>query len=276
MRNRIIPSVVLILIYTFQCISQTASKFYPIDIPVRDGKTLAADLYSIDTTMTKPVILIQTPYNKNYYRLAVYIPPQAGGAAFPYDSVSYNYVILDWRGFYGSKNADVPNYDRGLDGYDAIEWIANQKWCNGKIGTWGPSALGVIQYQSAKHHPPHLVCSVPLVKDFKTKYSDYYYGGDFRKEHVESLMKLGFFASTDIITNHPDEDLTWSFIEKNSDYPDSISVPMLLISGWFDHFPDDVIRSFDDLRKRSDTKVRLQHKLMIGPWLHTAIHCCPK
>ena len=84
-------------------------------------------------------------------------------------------------------------------------------------------------------------------------------------------MKLGFFASTDLITNHPDEDLFWSLIEKSTDYPDSISVPLLVIGGWFDHFPDDVLRSFDDLRTRSDVKVRSEHKLMMGPWLHTGI-----
>lgn len=252
-------------------IAQPVTKYNPIDIPMRDGNVLAADLYSIDTTVAKPVILIQTPYNKNLYRLAVGIPPQAGGSPFPYDSVNYNYVILDWRGFYGSKKAAVTGYDRGLDGYDAVEWIASQRWCNGKVGTWGPSALGVIQFQTAKHHPPHLVCSVPLVKDFKMKYSDYYYGGVFRKEHVEALVKLGFFSSTQLILDHPSEDIFWLLAQISTDYPDSIDVPMLLISGWFDHFPDDVIRAFDDLRKRSDPKVRAQHKLMMGPWLHSGV-----
>ncbi len=251
--------------------AQRITKYVPIDIPVRDGKTLAADLYALDTTAAKPVVLIQTPYNKNYYRLMINIPPQAGGAPFPYDSLNYNYVIVDWRGFYGSKSADVPGYDRGLDGYDIVEWIARRPWSNGKIGTWGPSALGAIQFQTAKHHPPHLVCCVPLVKDFKTKYTDYYYGGDYRKEHVESLAKLGFFATTQTILSHPDEDLVWKTAAALTDYPDSIGVPLLMIGGWFDHFPDDLLRAFDDLRTRSDPAVRSSHKMIVGPWLHTAV-----
>ena len=161
-------------------------RYTPIAIPTRDGKTLAADLYTSDTTVKRPTILIQTPYNKLYYRLATVIPPEAGGSLFPLDTLHYNYVTVDWRGFYGSKSAAVPNYDRGLDGYDAVEWIASQPWSDGKVGTWGASALGQIQFLTAKHRPPHLVCSVPLVKDFKTKYTDFYYGGVYRKETAAS------------------------------------------------------------------------------------------
>lgn len=261
----------LFLLTTVLSFAQRPTKHTPITIPVRDGNSLAADLYAISLAERKPTILIQTPYNKDLYRLTIDLPPQAGGKSFPYDSVKYNYVIVDWRGFYGSKSAAVTGYDRGLDGFDVVEWIAKQPWSDGKVGTWGPSALGAIQFQTAKHHPPHLVCSVPLVKDFKTKYSDYFYGGAFRKEHVESLVKLGFFVSTNLILDHPSEDFFWKIAEAGSDYPDSIAIPMLLVTGWFDHFPDDVIRAFDDLQKRSDPSVRSKHKLLVGPWLHSGI-----
>lgn len=249
--------------------AQARTNYFPISIPTRDNKVLAADLYTLDTTKALPVILIQTPYNKNIYRTRVGVP-EAGGSSFPYDSLHYNYVALDWRGRFGSRDAEVAGYDRGLDGYDAVEWIAKQKWSNGKIGTWGGSALGLIQFQTARHHPPHLVCSVPMIKDFKTKYSDYYYGGVFRKEHVESLAKLGFLGVQTIL-DHPTNDLVWRVAENSSDYPDEIAVPMLLISGWFDHFPDDVIRAYYDLREKSAASIRTQHKLLMGPWLHTEV-----
>jgi len=258
------------LIITPGLFAQARTNFLPLAIPTRDQKFLDADLYALDTTKALPVILIQTPYNKNFYRTRLGLP-QAGGAGFPpYDSLHYNYVIVDWRGRFGSKDAEVPGYDRGLDGYDAVEWIAKQKWSNGKIGTWGGSALGFIQFQTARHHPPHLACSVPMIKDFKTKYSDYYYGGVFRKEHVESLVRLDF-VSVQTILDHPTSDPAWRVVESNSNYPDEIAVPMLLISGWYDHFPDDVIRAFYDLRAKSAAAVRQQHKLLFGPWLHTEV-----
>jgi len=267
--KKILRTILFLTIMVSPARSQKRVNYHHIAIPTRDNKTLAADLYAPDTTKALPVILIQTPYNKNYYRTRVGVP-EAGGSSFPYDSLHYNYVVLDWRGRFGSKDAEVPGYDRGLDGYDAVEWIARQKWSNGKIGTWGGSALGQIQFQTSRQRPPHLICSVPLIKDFKTKYSDYYYGGVFRKEHVESLAKLGFL-SVQTILDHPTNDLVWRTVERNSDYPDEIAVPMLLISGWFDHFPDDVIRAFYDLRAKSATAVRPQHKLLFGPWLHTEV-----
>jgi uncharacterized protein len=268
--NRTLLSTVLFLIICATTAYSQPDRYRAITIPTRDGKTLAADLYASDMTVAKPTILIQTPYNKELYRLAIQIPPQAGRSPFPYDSAHYNYVVLDWRGFFGSSSAAAVGYDRGADGYDAVEWIAAQPWCNGKVGTWGPSALGAIQFMTAKHHPPHLVCSVPLVKDFKTKYSDFYYGGAYRREHVTSLQRLGL-TDTTLILAHPTNDALWQITENASDDPDSISVPMFLISGWYDHFPDDVIRAFSDLRTQSAPSVRARHRLMMGPWMHEGI-----
>ncbi len=267
--KRILVIAILFLSHCGGLLAQKTAKYFAISVPVRDGNVLAADVYTNDTTKQKPVILIQTPYNKNLYRLTTGGTPD-GKASFPYDSSRYNYVVIDWRGFYGSKSADVQGYDRGLDGYDAVEWIARQPWCNGKVGTWGPSALGLIQFQTASKQPPHLVCSVPLVKDFKTKYTDYYCGGDYRKEHVETLQKLGFLSTSGILTQ-PDYNAIWKAVETSSDMADKIAVPMLLVSGWFDHFPDDVLRAFDDLRTKSDASVRDKHKLIMGPWLHSGV-----
>ncbi|MBL0176565.1 MAG: CocE/NonD family hydrolase [Ignavibacteria bacterium] len=244
-----------------------AAAWVPFSIPMRDGKALAGDLYATDTTVAKPVILIQTPYNKNNYRLSF---PRSAGPAFPSDTAKYHYVVVDWRGFYGSKDADVKGYDRGLDGYDVVEWIAAQPWSNGRVGTWGPSALGQIQFMTARRHPPHLLCSVPLVKDYQSKYSDYYYGGDFRKEHVETLEKLGFLTVQSILSQ-PVYNNLWKVVENTNDYPEDIAIPMLLISGWFDHYPDDVLRAFADLRARSGASVRDRHKLIMGPWLHSGV-----
>ncbi len=259
--------IAFLLLLPQMLVSQTTPRVNTLDIPMRDGQTLAADLYAVDSGAAKPVILIQTPYNRLLYRVGL---AGRGGPSFPYDTSKYNYVIVDWRGFYGSKDADVPGYDRGLDGYDAVEWIAGQNWCNGRVGTWGPSALGAIQFLTARRHPPHLVCCAPLVKDFKTKYGDYFYGGVFRREHVESMERLGFLT-VDAVLSQPMYNAFWRAVERSGDYADSIAVPMLLISGWFDHYPDDVLRAFTDLRTRSDASVRDRHKLIMGPWTHGGV-----
>jgi predicted acyl esterase len=257
---------------SFPAVLSAQRRFVPvtISIPMRDGKSLAADFYSTDTTVRRPTILIQTPYNKNFYRLGTAIPDVAGGTPFPADSAHYDYVIVDWRGYFASADAQVPGYDHGLDGYDCVEWIAKQPWSDGTVGTWGPSALGAVQYMTAKHRPPHLGCAVPVVEDFKTSYDRIYYGGDLRKEQVATLDSLGF-TSTAFDIAHPTHDAAWRLVETATDYPDSIAVPMLVIEGWFDHYPDDVLRAFEDLRTRSAPEVRAAHRLMVGPWSHSAV-----
>jgi uncharacterized protein len=249
-----------------QLVALAQLPYQEIDIPVRDGKTLKADIYIGDGTGKKPVILVQTPYNRLLYRLSL----GRKGSNFPLDTSAYHYVFVDWRGFYGSTAAAVPGYDRGLDGYDIVEWLAAQPWSNGKIGTYGGSALGMIQFQTARHKPPHLVCAAPSIIDYRTEYSDYYCQGVLRYEHVQSLERLGF-TSTDLITSRPVENALWDLIRNQSDYPEDIAVPLLMCSGWFDHYPADVLRAFADLRSRSDASVRAQHKLIMGPWTHSEV-----
>jgi len=264
-------TAIIIFLFAFinLAFAQTDTLWTPVDIPMRDGESLAADFYAIDSTVTKPVILIQTPYNKMTYRAASFYWDTADTNQL-WDLVHYHFVILDWRGFYASSGAESLGYDRGQDGYDAVEWIAGQSWCNGRIGTYGGSALGDIQFKTAKHHPPHLVCSAPYIKDFRTEYDDYYCGGVLRRQHLGSLEHLGFLTA-DVITAQPVENFVWDYILTNSDFAESLAVPMLLVSGWFDHYPDDIIRAFYDLKTRSAPAVRSLHKLMMGPWTHSGV-----
>lgn len=237
--------------------------YLPRSIQMRDGKYLAADLYTIDTTAARSVILIQTPYNKFWYRFNIGNPDWQ----IPYDSMRYNYLIVDWRGFYGSAGAESLGYDRGLDGYDLIEYIATQPWSNGRIGTWGASALGVIQFMTARHHPPHLVCCVPMVSSYQTAYTDYFSGGDYLKELTQGKAALGFVPES-LILAHYRHDLYWRLIEMYTSYPAAINVPMLLITGWFDHNLDSPLKAYYALRDSSEPTVRDKHKIIIGPWTH--------
>ena len=58
-------------------------------------------------------------------------------------------MFQDARGSFYSEGVDRLFYDYGSDGYDTIEWIANQDWCDGKVGMSGGSALGITQYLAA-------------------------------------------------------------------------------------------------------------------------------
>jgi len=157
-----------------------------VNIPMSDGQTLKADIYLPTGWTSGPTILIQTPYNKNLYHLGL---PLGIGLGQP--NMQYAIVILDWRGFWGSSAAAYQGAPAmGEDGYDVVEWIAAQSWSDGNIGTWGPSALGKVQFATAKEHPPHLKCIVPVVAASQTNYEEYYPGGSYRVAEVPTELSI--------------------------------------------------------------------------------------
>jgi len=131
------------------------------DIPatMRDGVILRADISRPDADGPFPGLLLRTPYGKhlqeNFDRFV-----RAG----------YVVMVQDSRGRYASDGDWVPFTEEGTgdaeDGYDSVEWLAAQPYCNGRIGTMGSSYNGWMQWQLAKLRPPHLVAmsarTIPL------------------------------------------------------------------------------------------------------------------
>jgi len=257
MRSIFILFILIISAKSFAQITYTS-----VSIPMRDGEFLAADYYLPAGCSSCPVILIQTPYQKNWYRLSL---PLGVGTDLP--NSNYAFVIVDWRGFYGSSAALNGTPNRGEDGYDIIDWISQQSWCDGNIGTWGPSALGKIQFETAKEQHPNHKCAVPLVAHPMTRYEDYYSGGVYRTEYVEQLDALGYGLSTFVLANQV-KNTTWNFAQSASTYPASINIPFFMIGGWFDHNVDGMLDFFDRLKTQSPVAVRDKHKLLMGPWAH--------
>ncbi|HND52169.1 MAG TPA: CocE/NonD family hydrolase, partial [Pirellulaceae bacterium] len=95
-----------------------------IQVSMRDGVKLATDVYR-DSAVTKaPVVLMRTPYNKE----------RAKPAAERFASAGYVAVVQDCRGKFASAGEFIPYNNEGQDGYDAIEWLGRQPWCNGRVG----------------------------------------------------------------------------------------------------------------------------------------------
>lgn len=254
-------------------VQPSAAQLVPItdSIPMRDGKKLAVDFYLPNGgTQALPTILIQTPYDRTLYT-SLGLPLDIG---FNINNSNYNIVIVDWRCFHGSAAACTSQVNRGQDGYDAVEWIASQSWSNGRIGTWGPSALGVCQYQTARESPPHLICSVPIVAGSQFSYQQYFPGGVLRTEYVQMLDILGYGLSPLLLAN-PFYNLVWQISESSSYYPQSIGVPMFLVGGWYDHNTNEVLSLFRGLQSLSPLPVRSQHRLLMGPWSHNTSSSSP-
>lgn len=235
---------------------------YVVDIPTRDSLYLAADVYVPDNCTSCPTILIQTPYNKDLFRWSLPL-----GTGVDLQNSNFSWVVVDWRGFYGSLPAFTLNPNRGEDGYDVLQWISEQSWNNGKVGTWGPSALGGIQYQTMREHHPAHTCAVPLVAHPQQGYNSYFYGGVLEAARVESLDLLGFGVSGLILAN-PYYNLIWQFAEEETWYPEEVHIPTLQIGGWYDHNINTMMDWYQATRQLAEASVQDQQWLLVGPWVH--------
>ena len=108
-------------------------------VPTEDHVELATDVYLPDGPGPFPAILVRTPYHR---------AGQFGGAG-AFTDRGYALVAQDCRGKFDSGGDYVPLVHEAVDGQAALDWIANQRWSNGRIGMWGRSYLGIVQVPAA-------------------------------------------------------------------------------------------------------------------------------
>lgn len=123
---------------------------------MRDGAELALDLVRPDVDHPLPVVLIRTPYDKTLTR---------DGREAQYRKLAergYVVAVNDCRGRFNSDGDFFPYINEADDGYDTVEWIAEQDWCDGNIGMLGASYVGQTQWFAASRVPPHLKAIVPI------------------------------------------------------------------------------------------------------------------
>jgi len=143
-----------------------------VAVPMRDGVTLYADVYRPARDGRFPVIVVRTPYGKQ--RDGVH------EALIQFAQRGYAVVIQDTRGRFESEGKWDPFRAEAPDGYDTVEWAAAQPWSNGKVGMYGGSYLGNVQWQAAAQTPPHLVAIFPTVASTSLYHNTWYHGGAFK------------------------------------------------------------------------------------------------
>ncbi len=137
-----------------------------VEIPMRDGVILRADLYRPQDDQKHPALVFRSPYEKETL-------DRRWGQLSPigFAKAGYCVVYQDVRGS-GTSDGDVNFFmDQGDDGYDTIEWTAAQPWCDGNVGTFGHSYYAYTQLTAAAKRPPHLKCICPFMQGCKPKYS---------------------------------------------------------------------------------------------------------
>ncbi|MDQ1717400.1 MAG: uncharacterized protein QOE89_1353 [Pseudonocardiales bacterium] len=125
---------------------------------MRDGVRLQADVWRPAAAGAFPALLQRTPYNRaDSFAVVV----NAGIEPLRAVAAGYVVVIQDTRGRFGSEGAFAPFFTEGVDGVDTIEWLADQPYCDGKIGMYGASYYAATQLLAAVHRPPALKAIAP-------------------------------------------------------------------------------------------------------------------
>jgi len=131
-----------------------------VSVPMRDGVELATDVYlpqgwSANDPEGLPAILVRLPYDKNdrycfMSEVATRLMP-----------LGYAVVVQDVRGKARSQGSAIAFVHEVDDGYDTLEWIVQQPWCNGLVGSFGDSYYGFTQWAMIASGHPALKAAVP-------------------------------------------------------------------------------------------------------------------
>ena len=141
-------------------------------VPMRDGARVAVDFFRPDGDGAFPALLGMSPYGKGLQSLPIayqpehspihHTPIEAGDPAY-FTARGYVQIIADVRGT-GQSEGEYLGWispQEARDGYDLIEWMAAQPWCDGNVGMVGISYFGTVQLPVAAEQPPHLKAIMP-------------------------------------------------------------------------------------------------------------------
>jgi putative CocE/NonD family hydrolase len=268
------------------------------NVPVRmsDGVVLYVDVVrpaaSSGQALTRrlPVLLTQTPYNKNTPSLN-----------FEDDYLvehGYVQVIADVRGTGSSEGTwDSFGPREQRDGYELAEWARRQPWSNGAIGLHGTSYGAINQFLTAEQSPPGVKASFPIVP-MSDAYRDVTFGGgETNTAFIPSWLGLvtatgmvpatyaanNPFEAAHVLVEHSGGALSFQgaqILDSSTggsaayDGPfyrvrspiNRISrdhIPTFIAGGWFDLFQRGEPLLFQALRRQ-----HVPTRLVMGPWYH--------
>ncbi|MHB9106203.1 MAG: CocE/NonD family hydrolase [Armatimonadota bacterium] len=259
-------------------------------VPAADGTILKTDVYLPDGPGPFPAIITRTPYQRIAY----------SGQAVRFTNSGYAFAVQDVRGKFGSEGLFRPLEDEAADGQATIDWVANQRWCNGRIGLSGASYLGIVQVPAAAGGHPALKCIAPFIapgsffRDW-ARYDGCFALGNLIRwlvehasdrhriplEHftweqawqaktVDDLEALVGVASPTLRKwlAHDTDDDYWQGLNQ-ARLHEKIRVPGLHVGGWFDHISRGQFIAFRNIRDRGATPAaRAGQRLLVGPWGH--------
>jgi putative CocE/NonD family hydrolase len=282
---------------TYAATDLSTVKFeWMVKIPMRDGVDLAATVYRpADEAMRSACLFTLTPYTRQTYHTA--------GEYFA--ARGYPFLSVDVRGRGDSGGIFAPMLQEAKDGFDVVEWLAKQPYCNGKVGMWGGSYSGYDQWATAKERPPHLATIVPVASpypgvDFPSVQNIFgpydvqwltatsghaFQGAIFGDSDFWARASLSWFESgrpfrdfDAIVGNplpvfqewisHPEQGPYWDAYNPTTAEYASLTIPILAITGMYDNQQSGTLTFYRDYMKAAAPEGRARYFLVMGPWDH--------
>jgi predicted acyl esterase len=220
-------------------------------MPLRDGAKLATDIFHPKGEGPWPVMLLRTPYLRFF-----------GGPPWAMATAPYVLVLQNQRGTYGSEGTlpkdtfdNEPN-----DNYDAIEWAAQQKWCNGKVGMFGASGNGISPMNALWCGAPHLT-AVDVNISADNAYLYWCFSNGARRKFYSWMSARG--------QKVPDwprpTTMLFDWAKRNAflaERAPKCKVPFNANAGWFDLFSEGALDAFAAVAPNGKSH------LTIGPSAH--------
>lgn len=234
-------------------------------LAMTDGAHLATDVYLPDGAGPWPVVFIRTTYDKN-----------ENERGFSLSDGGFAAVIQDCRGTHGSEGLFRGFMDDGWgenkDGYETVQWIRKQPWCNGKIGTSGGSALGITQNMLGGSVPPGLTCQYIVVAASDVYSQGLFCQGAFRKRLAEGWTAGRGQAALDylreqVVTRPLYTDDFWGYVNCETRHH-LINWPIVNRGGWYDIFLRGTINNFVNIQHNGQPGAAGKQRLIIEPYGH--------
>lgn len=263
-------------------------------VPARDGITLRTDHYLPGRAAGRGTVLIRTPYGRGM---------PAGMDARLLAGQGYHVVVQSCRGTFGSGGEFVPMAHDIDDGQDAVAWLREQPWFDGRLATYGASAVGWTQWALLVDPPPELRTAVIVagphdiglasrgegalrLHDLLT-WSRVLVGQErtgvlgtmltfasatWRNARVVSKLPLGDAVDAALRNSAPWFGKWLSISDLGDPFwracdasaaLEKVTVPIRLATGWQDLFLSQTLRQYEILRERG-----VDVSLTVGPWHH--------
>lgn len=269
---------------------QTVKTFPHVRIPLSDGVELSARVWLPETAVDAPVpaVLEYIPYRKNDMTAArdLTIHPEFARAG-------YASIRVDLRGCGDSSGLMTDEYSETelSDGLEVLRWIAEQSWCDGKVGIIGKSWGGFNGLQLAALQPPELAAVISVCST-DDRYADdvHYNGGAIVADQMLSWASTMWAYNArpqdpDVVgaqwrdnwasriddapvniedwLSHQRRDAYWKHGSVCED-PSAIQVPVLAVGGLLDEYRTTLFR----LMETADATIHA----LLGPWSHNYPH----